>query len=336
MADRQRLKRRQSQKKRQSNDKETMRQQTTADIMYLQNQIGNQATQRVLLQRDAASPSSFNPLDPAVIRGAASAVIAENEAPVRRWLDEKMDHLRLLSLGQIVAMIRREVPEANRLDNGEIQSLAQSWARDHGFTILTEPVLIPRSSGPSLAIPAAVKSAFSIATDGINIIEHPNGQLNIAVSGATAKLGSGRLKVNWNGSVGFEIPVAGFALGGQLSKDRWELKLSTPGAASLPDPAKLTDVFRTAEESLRAMVAATANLPNLDNPAAVYTAISPHIGPVKEAVKVLQEIASSAAGPRFSAGITAGGPMPGQETDVASPAGSPEGVTIMATVIFRF
>ena len=326
---------------RQSNKRITLKQQsmgvnsTATGLTGLQHQLGNRALQRALIQRDKTG-GSFNPLDPATIREAASAVIAENEAPVNRWLDEKMAHLRLMSLGQIVAMIRREVSEASRLADVEIQSLVQAWASQHGFTVLIDPGPVAASGGPQLEIPEAVRNAFSIATDGVNLIEQPNGRLNIAVSGVTAQLGDGRLNLGWNGSLGFEIPVDGFVFGAQLSRERWELKLATPGAASLPDPAKLTETFQTAEASLRAIAAAMANLPNLENPAAIQAAIAPYIGPIKDAVQALQSIATGASGPRVSAAITASGSMPGQEAGEGAANDSPEGAGIMATVTFRF
>lgn len=316
-------------------------------LTHLQDQIGNQATQQLLarnggdralqaatmVQRQEAPRAGFNPLDPAVIGAAAREVIAQNEAPVRRWLDEKLDSLRLLSLAEIVARIRQEVPEASRLADVELQSMAQEWARQHGFMLLSGPR--PEPAGPklSIAMPDAVRRAFSIATDGINIIQLPNGRVNIAVSGATLELGRGRLSLGWSGSLGFEIPVEGFHLGGQVSKDQWELTLSTPGESSVPDLNKLTEVFQQAETALRGMVAATAKLRDLDDVGAVQGAISPHIKPVKEAVQALKDLA---AAPRFSVGITAGGPMSGSEAAPVSATAPPEGVSVKATITFRF
>src|SRR5262245_14787270 len=74
-------------------------------VQRLQQEQGNAYIQRVIaeaheaqagtaIQRQEAPRAGFNPLDPAVIGAAAQKVIAQNEAPVRRWLDQKLDSLR--------------------------------------------------------------------------------------------------------------------------------------------------------------------------------------------------------------------------------------------------
>jgi hypothetical protein len=309
-------------------------------LIALQQQVGNRAAQQLLarggaaaVQRQEASRAGFNPLDPALIRAAAREVIAQNEAPVRRWLDQNLGRLRLLSLPEITARIRREVPEASRLADVELQSMAQAWARQHGFTLLTGPGAAAPGPRLTVTIPEAVKRAFSIATSSVDIVQLPNGRVNISVSGATALLGRAQVKVGWSGSLGLEIPMEGFHLGGQLTKDRWELTLSTPGASSVPDLTKLTELFQRAETALRGIVAATAGFENLDNVGAVQAQISPHIGPVKEAVQTLKNLAAI---PPVSVGITAGGPMPGGETTTSPATAPPQGVSIQATITFRF
>ncbi len=310
------------------------------DLAHLQDQIGNRAAQQLLarqgaarVQRQGASQAGFNPMDPAVVGAAAREVIAQNEAPVRRWLEQNLDRLRLLTLAEITARIRREVPEASRLADAEIHRLAQARARQLGFTLLAGPAAPAPGPQFTVAVPEAVRRALSITTDGVVVVQLPNGRVNISTGGATAVFGRSQVKVGWSGSLGFEIPVEGFHLGGKLTQERWELTLSTPGESSVPDLSQLAEVFRRAETALRGIVAATAGFESLNDVGAVQARISPHIGPVKEAVQTLKDLAAI---PRVSLGITAGGPMPGSETAPSPGTAVPEGVRIQATITFRF
>jgi len=305
-------------------------------VGQLQQERGNSYVQRVVQRQDqparGAQPA-FNPLDPAVLTAAARQVVDANQAPVRRWLGANTSRLRLATLGEIVVLARREVPQAGRLADAEIQSLAREWASREGFTNPPGPVQPPARPGPSPQIPDAVRRAFSIAVEGVDVACFPNGRVNIAVSGATAQLGASTLSVGWGGSLGIELPAQGFHLSGKLSKDRWEVTLSIPGGSSMPDLSQLADVFQRAERAVRGIVAATAEFQNLDDVAAVQAAISPHIKPVKEAVDVLQAIAGA---PQVSVGITAGGPVAEGERAPGTAAEAPEGVSITATLTIRF
>lgn len=310
---------------------------TRADaVQRLQDERGNAFIQRMMVQREGDAPrANFNPLDPAVMEAATARVVEAQYAPIRRWLSDNLGSLRLSSLGQIISRLRREVPEAARLGNAELESLIQDSAHLGGFVILPDMMPEARQTRPSVAIPEAVKRAFSIATNGVNLVQFPNGRINVSVSGVTAHLAGGRLNVGWAGSVGFEIPVEGFHLGGRLSSNSWELTLSLPGESSVPDLNKLADVFRKAEAAMQHMVRDTTDLPDLTNVAAVRAAIEPNISPVKEAVEALKNIAESAESP-ISVGIAASGPMPGREAGAGSDRNTPQGVSITATVTFRF
>jgi hypothetical protein len=254
---------------------------------------------------------------------------------VRAWLAANLDRLRFQGLGQIVAQLRGAVPEAANRSSAELEGLVMACARESGYTILPGG-LGPSNAGPSIAIPEAVKSAFSIATDGVTLKPFPNGRLNISVSGATAALvGGSKLSVGWGAdSVGLEIPVQGFHFGGKLSKDAWEVTLSLPGETAVPNLAKLAEVFSQAEAALQRIARATGALPDLSDTAAVRAAVGPNIAPVKEAVEALKAIAEAPT--RLSAGISVTGPMAGGESAASQNNTTPQGVTISATITLRF
>lgn len=294
----------------------------------LQHQIGNRAMQQAIVQREAAASAGFNPFDPKVMGAAAQAAISASETPVRNWLATNTNRLRLLTMDELVAQVRRHVVEAGRLGNVEIENLVHEWATAQNITI---PVIPVPSAGPGLSIqfPDAVKKAFSILVDGVDVAPLPGGRLNISAKGATAKLKRGDISLGWTGSLGIDIPMERFQLAGTVDKEKWELTLSIPGESSVPDLSKLTDVFRKAETAMREMVEASSGFKNLNDIPKVTKAISPHVEPVKGAVDALVQTAKA---PSVSAGVRLEGPMSGAGTQF----GSSGGITVTATVTVRF
>ncbi len=292
----------------------------------LQHQIGNRAVQQAIVQREAAA--GFNPLDPKVMEAAAKAAIEASEAPVRKWLAANTDRLRLLTMDELVAQVRRHIVEAGRLGNVEIKNLVREWAAARDISIRVAPV---PDAGPGLSVqfPDAVKKAFSVPIDGVDLVPLPGGRLNISAKGATAKLKRGDISLSWSDSLGIDIPIEHFQLAGTVDKEKWQVTLSIPGESSVPDLSKLADVFKEAERSMRGIVDASSSFADLKDVPRVTKAISPHVEPVKEAVDALVQTAKA---PRVSAGVKLEGPMSGVETS----SGSSGGITVTATVTIRF
>src|SRR5260370_8147192 len=85
-----------------------------------------------MLQRqtpEAAPTKSFNPLDPQVLSQAAGQVIAEEQTPVRQWLDSNTVRLSIVPKDQVVIQVKQNVPQAAKLADAEIQLLVNEWAR---------------------------------------------------------------------------------------------------------------------------------------------------------------------------------------------------------------
>jgi hypothetical protein len=288
----------------------------------LQRHLGNRATQRTLIQRQGG-PARPNLYDPAAMMESIIVEAARNKAAIRQWLTPNTPRLRLLTMDQLVSMVRRNVVEAGRLADIEVQEAVRQWAGEQQVVIPT----LPLTGTPTFAstlnvqIPDAVKKAFSIATDGIDVVKTDMGRVNISVKGATAQLGRVRTTVSWGGSLGVDIPLTGFQLAGKLDKDHWEITLSSPGETSLPDLSKLAETFRKGEAAMRGILSATASMPNLNNVSEITAAISPHVSPAKDAVQALVEIAKSQPG--VSYGVTFGGSTEG-------------GITLSATLTVRF
>jgi hypothetical protein len=306
----------------------TKQESLESESAILQHQIGNRAVQQAIVQREAKASSGFNPLDPKVIGAAAQAAISASETPVRNWLGTNISRLRLLTMDELVAQVRRNVTEASRLGDVEIQKLVRECAAAQNITILTVPGP-SAGQGLSIQLPDAVKKAFSIPVDGVNVVPLPGGRLNISAKGATAKLKRGDIKLSWTGSLGIDIPMERFQLAGTVDRDRWELTLSVPGESSVPDLSKLADVFQKAEMAMRGMVEASSGFKNLNDIPKVTKTISPHVKPVKDAVDALVQTAKS---PSVSAGVKLEGPMSGAGTQP----GSSAGITVTATVTIRF
>jgi hypothetical protein len=301
-------------------------------IATLQQSVGNRNLQLALVQLQNAPPQRFNPLDPTVIGSSVRAVVEANEAPVRDWLTANTNRLRLLTMGALVKQVRRNVPQASNLADVEIQNLAREWAAVHNITIPVIPVIAPTSS--SIQIPDVVKKAFSIPIDGVDIVTLPGGRLNVSASGATAKLSRAGISYKWGGSLGIDIPIEGFQLAGKLDKDRWEITFSTPGASSMPDLSKLSDLFKKSETAMRGIVTAVAGLGKQDDISKITATIIPHISPVKEGVQALVDIAKASG---VSADVSISGPVRSSEELGGQPTGSASGgISVNATITIRF
>jgi hypothetical protein len=288
----------------------------------LQHYLGNRALQRTIVQRQGG-PARPNLYDPAAMMESIIAEAARNKAAVRNWLAPNTPRLRLLTIDQLVSVVRRNVVEAGRLSDIEVQEAVRQLAGEQQVVIPTLPLQGTPTFASTLKvqIPDAVKKAFSIAIDGIDVVKTDTGRVNISVKGATAQLGRVKTTVSWGGSLGIDVPVSGFQLAGKLDKDHWEISLSSPGESSLPDLSKLAETFRKGEAAMRGILSATASLSDLNSVSEISAAITPHVSPAKDAVQALVDIAKSQPG--VSYGVTIGGSTEG-------------GITVSATLTIRF
>jgi Domain of unknown function (DUF4157) len=300
--------------------------------------------QRQPLPTPPAPRTGINLFDPLNIRGAVAQVIAQGEEPIRRWLEENTNSLLLLSVAGIIRRVRRNVPQASNFADVEIASLATQWAARHNHTIPRITVITeadelgipPATPQPSLAdsdIVAGVRRAFSTLIDGVGI-ERAHGRFNISVSGTTVELQRGGFvaggTLGWGGSLGVASSYRGLHFSGELSADRWELKLSYPVESSVPNLSELSHIFQQGETAMRRIVEATASFRNLSDIPNISDRISPHLQPVKDAMEAATGIAQAPPGVSF--GVSATGPGMGR----SGAATGAEGITVSATLTIRF
>src|SRR3546814_8859740 len=86
------------------------------------------------------------------------------------------------------------------------------------------------------------------------------------------------------------------------------MSLTFPGENYTPDLTRLSDVFGKGEKAMRAILAETASFERLEDIPEIARTVSPHLDPVKEAVKAAQGAAATKPGVSF--GIEASGPGP--------------------------
>ncbi len=231
---------------------------------------------------------------------------------VQAYLYKHKTRLAAMSVDYIASDIRTFVLDTSLLTDSELRGTIAVWRSLNG------PVYsLPN---PSYALPAdsklieSVKKGMTVLVDGVDITRG-DGKVNISVSGVTAELqrGAGRAAVSlgWGGSLGLEAEAGDFHFSGEISSERWEVKLSYPQDTAIPDLSMLGNVFGEAEGAMRDIVGATASFRNLQDIPRVKDAITPHLQPVKDAVEAVKGIAKAKPN-AVSVGLSVGSapPMP--------------------------
>lgn len=271
------------------------------------------------------------------------AVLAESERPIREWLAANQSRLFGLSLNAIVAEVYRNVPAASGQGRGTIEMLVREWASAHGISLppqsfIPRPedaAIPPAPAGRSLAdssIVSGVRSVIQTIVDGVGI-ERSHGYAKITVGGPTVGLRGHGLEasgtVSWSGGMSVETSYRGLHFSGSLAPDKWEMSLTFPSSSSIPDLTRVGEVFRQGESAMRAILAETATFESLDDIPAIGEAISPHLEPVKEAVRAAQGIAEAQPGVSFGIAASGAGPSP----EATAP---PVGTTVVGVVTIVF
>jgi hypothetical protein len=251
---------------------------------------------------------------------------------VQAYLAQNKQRLQVMGVDMIVWEVRTFVPKASALLDGELRATVAVWRSLNGplYPLTISP---PPTTGESKLI-EAVKRGVTTVIEGVDV-KHGAGKINISLSGLTAELrkGDARLAagVSWGGTLGVEAEKGDFHLSGELSSDRWEIKLSYPEDTAIPDLSKLGKVFGEGEAAMRNIIGATSGFRGLNDISRIKDAVKPHIQPVKDAVEAVQGIAKAPPKGGVSVGISLGSPdpLPGQT-------GIPPGVQGQVTLTIRF
>lgn len=285
-----------------------------------------------------------------------AAALAQGSEPARRWLQDHTDQLQGLSIAGITERMRRVLPEARGLSDGEIAQLIEEWAAAQGLSLprvslfpgaAEAAALAPPGAGPSLPdseLIDAVQRAFSIANNGANL-ERPHGLIKLTIGGPTVELYTGGVtmggKMSWDGHYGVYGSYGGVHFGADIDAKRWSVELTLGDNPSDVDPAKLTEVFGKAEAALREIAATASRQHSLLSTETLSQVTKAQIDAIKNAVSALASAAKRR--PQVNLNITLSGPGPGARPDQAGPKPpepgaepQPGGVTIKANVLIRF
>lgn len=251
---------------------------------------------------------------------------------VLAYLQRNKVRLQTLPVDLIVWEVEQFVTQAASLPDNELRAHVAIWRSLNG------PLYpLPLSSPPTIAdskLIQSVKRAVTTVIEGVDV-KHGMGTVNIGVTGLTAELNKGdsraSIGVSWSGTLAVETQKGKFHFAGELSSERWELKLSFPDDTVIPDLSRVGKIFSEGEKGMREVLRATSTFRNLNDVARIKEAVKPHMRPIEEAVDAAKAIAKAPAKGGVNVGVSIGSPdpLPGQT-------GMPSGVQAQVTLTLRF
>ncbi|MDX2136645.1 MAG: hypothetical protein SF123_01000 [Chloroflexota bacterium] len=107
-----------------------------AHLLEMQRLYGNQAVQR-MIQREPDAPTQPNLLPSP--QGTQAAIEASYR-PIRDWLTANVAPNALLSAGEVVRMVWKGCPDAQKISNAELTMLVEEWGRKQNVNFLPFPM----------------------------------------------------------------------------------------------------------------------------------------------------------------------------------------------------
>jgi hypothetical protein len=245
---------------------------------------------------------------------------------VNLYLDRIKARLPLMSIDSTVREVKLWVAGAALLSDYDLRWIILGYH-------ITHAIMLPQISPPDNKLAESVKKTVKSVIDGVDI-KRGNGRVNIGISGLTAELKKGTdaasIGISWGGSLSVEAARGNFHFSGELSQDRWELKLSYPQDTAIPNLSELGNVFGQGEQALVGIIGATKGISRLQDIPKIGADVKPYIQPVKDAAEAAQGIAQ-APSRGISVGFSLGSPtpLPGQT-------GMPGGIQGKLTATFQF
>jgi hypothetical protein len=267
-----------------------------------------------------------------------------DEARIRSYLDAHRSGIRFLTVDQIIGQVKLGVFfGASPISDDEIRQIVLGWS-------ILNPVLTlpgagpggPAGNPPPASPPSAdnsdlidaVKKAITVVTKPIRIGKE-SGNIEIGVSGLTANLKKGdsslSLGMSWGSSVVLEAESGPFHFSGEVSKEKWEIKLSFPEDTAVPDLSKLGKIFSEGQSAVSKIAVASAGWKGPADSGRVGALIKPSVEAVQDAVEAASGIAKADRKGGMSFGFKVGSPspLPGQT-------GMPPGFETFFVVIYWF
>jgi hypothetical protein len=260
-------------------------------FMYdLQRSAGNVQAPMLQRQTPETTPTKpFNLLDPQVLSKAAGQVIAEEQTPVRQWLDSNTVRLSIVPKDQVVIQVKQNVPQAAKLADAEIQMLVDEWARRNH-------VALPDGQSDQSKIGTAALGALSMANEGV-IVKRSPFETKVAITGFTATLKIGDVDIEANLGIDRSIELSAtygnFKFSAQMSGQKWSLTLSY-GTEDVPDLGGLANTFKQGEQGLRKVAGDPGSLRNPETASNVKEALD-SLGSIVKSIPKRIEISAGSA-----------------------------------------
>lgn len=230
-------------------------------------------------------------------------MMAEEEKPVRIWLDTNIDKLRNLSLPALVQRVLEHVPEAKSLPAIQLQATIRRWATERNVSIPAISLIpvvgsdIPsRTSGPPSAMSdfvTGVRKTFGSIPTNVKV-EDEHGKFVIDTSGAAIDLRGGKFtigeKMEWGGKVSTKASFGNLSFEASLTSKEWRMKVSFAAGSSEVESFSLDRIFKAGEEGLRGIQEEISKGVNPRDIPAIEKAISPHWDKLKAAIETAEKI----------------------------------------------
>jgi hypothetical protein len=255
-----------------------------------------------------------------------------NEDRIIAYLNAHKGSIEFSTMDLVIADVKQSVFYGmSPISDDEIRTIVARWAAFNAVGLLLDPALTNPAASPAPRKPAplsdselsdlidAIKKAVSTVGAGVTLPRKGAANINLSVTGLTAKLKTGGTSVSLGVSVGealmFKVESGPFHVSANLSSSSWDITLSFPRDTYIHDLAKLPTVFTNGERAVEKIANA---LPGLDNVADIrkFTAvIKPDVAAVQEAIGAASGIAKANRTGGSSFGFKLGSPpsTPGQQ-----------------------
>jgi hypothetical protein len=190
--------------------------------------------------------------------------------------------------------------------------------------------LPPRDSD----LTAAVGNALAGVASEKSIVERKHGKVAVSVGGSTVELKKGRFTASgtltWGGGIGVAAKFGDLHFEGQVSAEKWELKLTYPTDTLVPNMADVTKIFREGHSALGNIADSASGFKHVRDIPGIQERVKEHLPAVKEAIDAIKGVADAKR--KFMIGGSVSGPGTGKP---GTP-GMPQGTTVGVTLTVRF
>ena len=278
------------------------------------------------------------------------------ESAIRRWLDQNRASVQGHAVCVIRARVMAAVPLAASLIDFQIDDVILRWSDQTNISVVRIMGAAPacQTREPSAAGPAPsshpapdplapIRRVVDALMHGVTVRQDPDGRIAISARGLTADYRTGQARigptggtvglrrgsfaasssVRWSGSIGLEASYRDLRLSASVDANEWSVSLRYGPRMPNVNPESLGQIMQRANQSMGAAVRVLDSAGRGNFSQAIGLARE-QFEPVQNAVEALSGLSGlseAPSGPRFSAGVTATGPM--REETGATPSAPP-------------